>query len=344
MQAGSPPYGMLFPGAQCPVGVFSINMVPSPVINDKSITACKANKDWIEACWRNGVESHFPCGTLYLRDYVESPITVGCGRYETSGCGGYWIPADHPTLAGKTSRICQLTPNKEIFRLRGTGLIGNGPLYLEGTGTFPLITVEGRSVGVATGHHRFHQLIAYNAPLVFDALPGYWSDKRDFVRDENHADNCIVNDLIAFNVDSIFRSRNEQSLNWKFRDIFWQGTKSGYGVPFDVERGGSLVVEGFVIENPRWSMLRVKEFSPNNASYVFRDVWVDTMLDPDTNFCWLEYAGDPVAASWSEFSFALDAWVGTQKKPIEQHQQFRVPASLPRNDWQVKIHHVLQGR
>lgn len=304
------------------------------IVNDRSEAACKANKQWLEKCWQQGVVARIPCGTIYLRDVAETPVTVGCGRVETNGTGGYWIPADHPTLAGKTSRLCQLTPGKGLFRLRGAGFIINGPLYLEGQGDAAAIEVEGRSVGVATGHHRLQDICAYNWRHVAIAKAGYTKDGQ-FVADENHADNTEISG-IAIDCDTLFRSENQQALNWKV-DFFWQGcTKTGKAVAFDIERGGSL--SGRVtVENAKCKILRLGDYSDNQCKFDL-DLWFDSMLDPSPEFCLVELTKPDLF--WAQWFINMRGWVGKQPRPIPQCIKYNVPANVNKSGWKIDIDYV----
>lgn len=315
------------------------------VVNDR--TKAAQNSIWLQKQFDSGNTVTLPKGVLFINKAAKTRINIGT-RITTKGSGiGYWYPADHPSkLSDSQSRIHQLTPGEPCLILRGTGVICYSPLVLEGEGKGYAIVAEGRGGPVATGHHKFQNIGFYNWDCCALALNGYYKDDGTIQPDENHADNSSFSDCYAFNCNKLFESRNQQALNWKFEDWFWQGTvtPTSPAIAFDIQRGGSLTVKHLIVENPRWSMLRLKDFSPNNCWFKFEDIWVDTMMTADTNFCWVEYVGDSASAAWSRYHIVLDVFTGTQQKPIEQHQQFKVPANLPRDDWNINIHHVVQGK
>lgn len=303
-------------------------------MNDRSEAACRNNKAYLEKCWQQGVIARIPCGTMYLRDVVETPITVGCGRIETNGSGGYWIPADHPTLSGKTSRIHQLTPGKPAIRLRGAGFIINGPLYLEGQGDAAAIEVEGRSQGVATGHHRLRDLCCYNWRQVAVAKAGYYKDGQ-FMADENHADNTEISG-IALNCDTLFRSENQQSLNWKI-DFFWQGTtKGGKAVALDIARGGS-VTANITVETCPCTILRLGDYSDNQCKFDI-NLWIDSMVTPDPQFVLVELAKPDLW--WAQWWIDMHGWVGKQAVPVRDCLTYNVPANMNKSGWTIDLDYV----
>lgn len=329
---------MLIATAILAFGSLAVRYAHGQTLNDRSEAACKANKQWLEKCWQQGVIARIPCGTIYLRDWAETPVTVGCGRIETNGAGGYWIPADHPTLAGKTSRLCQLTPGKGIFRLRGGGLVINGPVYLEGNGDAAAIEVEGRSVGVATGHHRIHDVCFHNFRQCCKALAGYYNSAGEFVKDENHADNCTLRGCIAIDCDTVFRSENQQALNWTFDGFFWQGTtRGGQAVAFDIDRGGSLTVNRFIVENAKCKILRLGDYSDNQCKFDI-DVWFDSMLDPNPEFTLVELTKPDLF--WAQWFINMRGWIGKQPRPIPQCVKYNVPANMNKSGWKIDLDYV----
>lgn len=316
------------------VYLLSAALAVGQVVNDRSERACLANKVWLEKCWQQGVVARVPCGTLYLRDVVETPVTVGCGRIETNGSGGYWIPSDHPTLAGKTSRICQLTPGKPVLRLRGAGFILNGPLYLEGNGDAAAIEVEGRHEGVATGQHRLSGIIAYNWRQVAVAKGGYYKDGQ-FVADESHADNSWL-DCITQNCDTILRLENQQALNWNVK-AYWQGTtRGGEAVALDIQRGGSVTAD-IVVENAKCKILRLGDYSDNQCTFDVK-LWFDGMVDPNPEFTLVEMTKPD--QFWCQWFINMRGWVSKQAKPIPQCLTYNVPANMNRTGWDIDLDYV----
>lgn len=317
---------------------------PGYTVNDP--TKASENTAWLQKQLDKGGTTQLPVGRLYINKRVYTPFKIGSARITSKGAGiGYWYPSDHPSkLSDGQSRILQLTPGEPIFVFRGAGVISYSPVVLEGQAAAAAVEVEGGNNQIATGHHHIENWGFWRCKQAVKALGGYYKDGQ-FVADENHADNSTVEKCYFFDVDTLFRSENQQALNWRFRDCFWQGTAhADQGVAFDVPRGGSLTVDGLVVENARCTLLRIKDFSPNNNRFDFRGVWFDTMLDPKPNFCFVEYVGDPVAAAWSNYGITIDGFAGTQQIPLERHVQYRGCERLPKSRWKINIDHVIQGK
>lgn len=312
------------------------------VINDTSVKACANNKAWLEDCFRKGTTAELPKGTLYLRDTVNTPSTISCGRIRASAPSGYWVPSDHPTLANWLDsrgakhpiepRICMLTPGKPIFRLRGVKFVSEGWPMLEGQGDAPAIEVEGRS-GIATGHH--HLCVnTYNWAQAVKVLAGYYNSSNEFVPDENHGDNSYL-DGVHLNTDTIFRSENQQALNWRINS-FWQGTAGGDAIAFDVERGGSLTGR-VTVENGQNTILRLFDYSDNQC-YFDLDVWFDSMVDPNPSFTLVQLAKPE--NFWAQWFINMKGWSGKQQLPLSSVLKYDVPVNMNRTGWDINIKYV----
>lgn len=96
-------------------------------------------------------------------------------------------------------------------------------------------------------------------------LAGYYSDSGTFVSDESHADTSSWYKCNVFNVNTAVRSENQQALNHNFIDCAL-GTDSG-GIIFDYVRGGLLYTTNLFVAAPHTTLLKVKDFSPNNCHY-----------------------------------------------------------------------------
>lgn len=305
------------------------------VMNSKD--AAGLNTTWLTKSLATGKPVILPVGTLYISGTVTTKPIVGCGRLESMGAGGYAIDG-HPTLGGFQSRIVQLGKGP-ILRLSGAGFIATDPLEFVGDGESAAIEIEGRATP-ATGRHRFRNLVFRDWGCAFKCLGGYYKDGQ-FVADENHGDNTIVEGCETFNVGTLFRSENQQSVNWVFRDCVVNGVGLSKGcIVADIERGGCLTLDRLVIEDSRTTIFRLKDFSPNNCRLVCRDFYYDRMGDDGQYLRLVDYVGDSAAAAWSKWSIHINGFSAAQKTGLDEAKFYQVPKNLPRDDWQVDVARV----
>lgn len=296
--------------------------------------AATMNTEWLTKSLAEGRPVKIPVGTLYVNGTATTKPVVGCGRLESEGSGGYSMDP-HPTLSGFQSRIVQLGKGP-ILRLSGVGFIATEPIEFVGDGESAAIEIEGRAAP-ATGRHRFRNLIFRDWACAFKCLAGYYKDDK-FIGNESHADNSVVEGCETFNVGTLFRSENQQSLNWVFRDCAVNGVGVSQGcVVADVVRGGCLTLERLVVEESKVTIFKVTDYSPNNSRLVCRDLFYDQMLDKDQTLCLFEYAGPAAAASYARWSIFMDGFVSPQKFPFDKAKFYQVPASLPRDGWRIEI-------
>ncbi len=302
------------------------------VMNSK--IAATSNTEWLSKSLADGKPIKIPVGTLYVNGTAATRPVVGCGRLESEGSSGYSMDP-HPTLSGFQSRIVQLGKGP-ILRLSGVGFIATDPIEFVGDGESAALEIEGRAAP-ATGRHRFRNLIFRDWGCAFKCLAGYYRDGK-FIANENHADNSVVEGCETFNVDTLFRSENQQSLNWVFRDCAVNGAGVSKGcVVADVVRGGCLTLERLVVEESKVTIFRVTDYSPNNSRLVCRDLFYDQMLDKDQYLCLFEYAGPAAAANYARWSVFMDGFVAPQKFPLDRSKFYQAPADLPRDGWRIEM-------
>lgn len=321
--------------------------IRAQVINDKSDVACAKNKAWLERCWSQGVRARLPNGTLYLKETAQTPTTISCGYVEAEIPSGYWIPADHPTLAnwrddkGRLhpigSRICQLTPGIPAIRIRGASFRVAGFPMFEGQGTAAAIEMEGRAVGVATNDARIEANFR-NWVQAVKCLGGYYQDGK-FVHDEQQAADSTFTGRVE-RCDSIIRLDNQQAVNWRI-DAFYMGAMpGGKSVLVDCQRGGSLTANITVASSPA-TILRLADYSDNNCNFDFQ-LWFDGMSGGQADFTLVDLAKPenwwaPWFIKMRGFS-AQQRFGGTNSTKTCWH--YNVPENMNRKFWNIDLDYI----
>jgi hypothetical protein len=126
------------------------------------------------------------------------------------------------------------------------------------------------------------------------AAGGYTDEGGTFVKQEQHADNTQVLSCLIWGCGTVFRSENQQAMNWMFRDIHIGGWSSQPVVVFDILRGGNVTADGIAMDLPKVTLFRVHDYSQNNAnltaSRIYRD-YFGTANAKDNFITLFEYAG-----------------------------------------------------
>jgi hypothetical protein len=299
------------------------------------LSAATRNREtWSELNAR-GIPVRLPVGTVYLDGTVTTPAKCGCGRVRAEGGNCSWPVDNHPTLTGCLTRVQQIGKGP-CLRLSGTGFTADDPIEWVGDGESAIIEVEGR-VQVPCGRHRFRNQTFSNASTVFHSLAGYYDDAGKFVADENHADCTIVDGCEFYSVASAFRSDNQQSMGWKFRDCYVNqiGDKFPDCVFADLRRGGDVTITGLEILHSRVTIFKVRDYSPNNCRLICRDFHRDRMTNTDGYLTLFEYAGD--ANNQGEWLLLANGWCAVHHAPFDRSKLYKIPSTLPRKSWKVDV-------
>jgi len=309
------------------------------VMNDPSKAA--SNTTWLQRQADAG-DIVIPDGVLYINKRIKLPAKIGFRVTSNSGRGtGYWYPHDNPSqISAKASRIHQLTPGEPIFVMGGTGCVMDS-LVLEGTGDQALIEVEGKLSPVATGHHRFSNMLFFNAETCFKALGGYYNSSNQFVADENHAEMCDVNNCLASNCKRMFLSQNQQAVWWTFRNIgmAWDTSQTPLQpiTMFDIERGGEVRADNVTTNCPQTTIFRVKDFSPNTCYVSCEHFFMDRMDIPSAYLTLITYAGPSQDAHWQPWVFRFNGFV---IQTLPANLLYGGPVDWPRTHWSVDMQSV----
>jgi hypothetical protein len=259
------------------------------------------------------------------------------------------VDPQHPTLGGGITRLIQVGKGP-LLRLSGAGFVSEDPLEWVGavrtTGSGPaaaaaagyesaLIEVEGRAA-VATGHHRFRNQVFTDAPTAFRCLAGYYEGDK-FQKDENHADNTIVDGCEFTNIGTVFLSENQQALAWKFRDPIINALGDRDCIFADIIRGGSLTIDGLVINHPRMTIFTLHEYSPNNCQLTCRNFWRDRPSTDDNYLTLVNYAGPAAALSFSAWNINISGFIPATQTKFDRSKLYIGCAGLPRENWREDI-------
>jgi hypothetical protein len=247
----------------------------------------------------------FPAKSFFFKGTIETSARIG-GALVGAG-RGYEMSEEHfgpnGVLGGATSRLIRIDGENggAVLRLRGSGFLVQGlELFgrrwitkskATGTKTPSLIEVEGR-LRQPTGRHIIRDCGLYEGSVGIRTLKGYY-DNGSLMEDENHADNSSVENVEFFAVDSCFRSENQQAVNWTFRNIVDNERGGGESVVFDIARGGNIYADGVYLNHNKVTLIKVRDFSPNNNRIEVRGIRWDTCNAPTDYLTLFQYAGKP---------------------------------------------------
>jgi hypothetical protein len=297
---------------------------------------------------------------FFFAGTIETSTRIGGALYGF-GSRGYAMTSGHysptGTLGGATTRFTRLDGEKggAIIRLRGAGFILEGielrgrPYLDDQTGEGPKtgtktpvgVEVEGRAFP-ATGEHVIRNCAITDCNVGICARAGYYKAGK-FERDENHADNSIVDGVLFYAVESCFRSENQQAVVWSFRDIDvrgWGGAGANDTVVCDIVRGGNIAIHGLSLNQGRTTIFKVHDYSPNNCRLVCNDLRWDTFYGPAIYLTLFHYDG-PVYPdmSWIHWSVRISGHIANAKiKPqYDASKLLQVPSKLPLDDFKLDV-------
>jgi hypothetical protein len=165
---------------------------------------------------------------------------------------------------GFTVRGIEFRGRRYDFDPTGEGPEGKKSLP-QGTSRTPIgIEIEGRT-SPPTGWTYISDCAFTEFDHGICARAGHYQGDK-FVAHENHADTSVVERVLFSGCGSCFRSENEQSVCWSFRDI----TVHGHGpevVVFDLKVGG-ITADGVWICHPRTTLVQVRDFYSQNANRI----------------------------------------------------------------------------
>ena len=222
-------------------------------------------------------------------------------------------------FGGMVTRFSRIDGDKggPVFRMRGTGFIlENVSIYgrrwpggkddpFVGVKAEACIEVEGRAFP-ATGCHTIRNCQLGQAKYGIRTIPGYYDDKGTFVKDENHADQGVVQTVYFSGVESCFRSENQQAVGWSFRDIHSDvDAHGGDVVIFDLVRGGDIDADNLLLNHTKVTLIRVHDFSHNNRRLACNMIRYDGTYFPGSYFTLFKYDGPVLKGqdmSWLRWS------------------------------------------
>lgn len=293
------------------------------VMNDPS--AAKRNAKWLrESVWAGNVT--LPVGIVYV-DMDKQPAvtqpTPGCLRIKTEGSISY-----PETSGGNVSTIVQLGKGP-VFRLAGYGAYCVEPFTLCGDGESAAIEVEGRA-NPASGGHDLRHIAFYNWGVGIKTLAGYYKNGQ-FVPDESHADQTDVTRCRFFKVGTVFQSENQQSNGWNFMRCSVDVLDNKSVTLADLKRSSNVTFEGTMINHPRVTIFKLRDYSPNNCTLICRDLFMDLPTTTDAWFVPVEHTG-PDHYKDCKWKIEISGSV-----PESVVKRYKVPDSLPREKWSIRL-------
>lgn len=296
----------------------------------------EGNTRWLQARVNEGYV-RLPSGRLYIKGTVYTNNKVGSLRIETDGARSYPVQG-HPGLTGNLSSIYQLGSGP-ILICCGNGVECSDPLELVGEGprvpNGGAIEIEGQTNdsargGAATGGHHFANISFENWDVGFKALGGYYENGK-LIPSEGHADTTTVERCTFTKVGTVFRSENQQALDWMFRDIAIGVGDDKECVLADLVRGGWPIFDHVSLNHPRVTLFRLGDYSPNQCKLVCRDFRYDCPTAPDAKLRLVKYTGEAKGRDWDiEITGAAPI-----PKAVFDRDAFDVPKDLPRKRWKT---------
>jgi hypothetical protein len=230
----------------------------------------------------------YPIRCAAKQFFFAGTITTGrrIGGALYGGGGRSYIMTEHEysprgQLGGAVTRFTRIDGEKggPVIRLRGTGFVldginimgrrwpGDRDLSISGAKSESCIEVEGRAA-IATGCHTIRNCLLGEAKYGIRTIPGYYNDAGAFVKDENHADQGVVDSVTFAGIESCFRSENQQAVGWSFRDVHVDLTvPNTEAVLFDIVRGGNIAADNIMLNHNRITISKYKIIRTIIASY-----------------------------------------------------------------------------
>lgn len=302
-------------------------------IKTRSTSAASDNLRRINDAIAAKIPITLPPDKFYINGLIKTGNHVGCARFMTDGTGGFSID-DHSSYNGPRTQIVQLA-NSPMLRIRGAGFHCEAPVEWIGYGMSQhIIEMEG-SAAMATGRARFRHQLFRQGSIAIKCLAGYYNSAGTFIADENHADNSTVENCETMNVTTFFQSLNQQAVNWTFRDclVSWTGGAAPETTVLDIVRGGSVTIDGLVVETPQTTLIQTTDFSPNQCWFDCRRIWIDRMLSA-YYFKAFKYAGSLGSAGWSQWFVDV---LGFSANYQAAEDYLDVPGTLPTVDFNINI-------
>lgn len=293
------------------------------------------NRQYWSTLHAHNLPVRLPVGTIYIDGTVTTPHTCGNGRLHADGAMSGWTVHNHPTLTGCLTRVVQVGKGP-CLRLSGTGYTADDPIEWVGDGESAIVEVEGSS-SYPTGRHRFRNHTFSKAGCAFHALDGHYDDDGKFVKDEMHAELVHVDECEFYDVHSVFRSDNQQALDWRFDRPVVNGMDAKYNdlVFADIRRGGMVAIRDLKILHSRCTIFKVRDYSPNQCHLVCENFTRDRMGNADNYLTLFEYAGDK--SNQFDWVLRVSGFIPCYQVPFDMERLYKVPLTLPRSQWKVDV-------
>jgi hypothetical protein len=302
--------------AEADIGLVANNPAPTIAARNTALLTSALEAQWAGGKFKfvNGqvgpilypiqcaAKQFFFAGTIQTSQRIGGVLCGAGGRSYIMPEGEY-SPAG--VTGGSVTRFSRIDGEKggPILRLRGVGFIldgisllgrrwpGGKDLAFQGAKAESCIEVEGRAVP-ASGSHTIRNCLLAQAKYGIRALAGHYDAKGAFIKDENHADQVVVESVTFSGVESGFRSENQQAVGWSFRDIHAdQDAEQGDIVLFDIVRGGDIDADNLILNHNKVTLFKVHDYSPNNRRLVCQSFRFDGAYTPEAYLTLFKYSG-----------------------------------------------------
>jgi hypothetical protein len=298
------------------------------VPDDSSPAVASHNAWYINHEWAEYRNVRVPDrGDIYINTTLYTPVGNALPHFvgDTS-FGVEWCSTNIKQLAKVPSLV-----------IRGSGFESGCPLGWSGWGGGDIVQVEGRST-VATGRIDLSRQLFRDATTAVHTLPGYTDEGGTFVENLNHADNLLLDWCTCYCTCGdmeMLRLENPQSINCTLRrpEMNILGP-SGEAVFVRAIMGGCVTVDNPIGNHPRVRLLALENrkwgrgYSPNNAKFLFRNVYYDNPTSADAYLKLVGYSGLIEPANPPENAdAAAKAWLIAQQNP----------GLAKISDWQIEM-------
>lgn len=275
----------------------------------------KRINDYFDALETPGVIGalSFPCGNLFTRGEVRDPIKTSVAVLGGASSGYILGDSAHAkgVPGGSLTKIVRLRDDAQkeddgsaVWRLRGSQSLYSGLMFQgrrkpdrydagEGPRTNHGLLIEGRTGTGAEPPSGNHLIV--NCAIVDCATAIF--NPPDPV--EAHGDSCTFQHIAACGFDTFYRSTNQQAIGHTFDNVTLYPYASTAATAFDVERGGYLHARGIHLNGPQFTLLKLKDYSPNTARF-------------DVDFRWDTPAVAPSGLTLLDMENATDAPFGVR--------------------------------
>jgi hypothetical protein len=292
--------------------------------------------------------------TFYFAGQIQTGRKLGG---EILGVGGHAQPLGDGEFGpagqgGAITRFVRIDPDPQGcvlrvrsggFKLRGIQLYGRpkvgnirtGEGHKTGTG----IQYEGRDLDAQTSGLVVSEFVIADCDVGIHFLGGYYDDRGAFVEDKSHGDNATFTSGSISNCRIGIRSDNEQAVWNVFDQVSIGRATDALECVIEANAGGLWVFRSLGILDWDTTLLRLRDFSPNNSRFDIH-FYRDGGMDGPNRLTLVEYAGK--GEPWMDFDVRLTGSFANESQAKSARDLFRLNGLSPKTIWVdvTNIEHV----